>query len=147
MKLDASRLSSAFTLFVKQLLKRLELPYLVDSLLAMYSSDVREEAGLPPSQPWPFGCGSSPPSRTFDDEKESLRDAVMRDDAMAVDEAVGIVAKRFETYHHSLRPHYVCCYLENVLGLLPGFLGVTGSNEQRIGAMLDYAESCLSSGA
>ena len=48
MKLDASRLSSAFTLFVRQLLKRLELPYLVDSLLAMYSSDVREEAGLPP---------------------------------------------------------------------------------------------------
>ena len=51
-------------------------------------------------------------------EKESVRDAVLRDDAMAVDEAVGMVAKRFQTYHHSLRPHYVCCYLENVLGLL-----------------------------
>lgn len=125
--LDASRLCAACARFVRGLLELLGLPALPRTLVAMYDESVRRDANLPPPGQWPLGC---PPVATADD-------------AEAVDAAAEQIAGRFRTYHAPLRPHYLLGYLENVLGLLTGLIGVKGGVGPRFGAMLDFAQACL----
>lgn len=122
----ADRLIGAFERFLRNLLQQLDAPTIVATLLASYAEPVRSEAGLPPPQPWVHGC------------PEVVNDA----DAQAAARAATEVAERFRTYLAALRPYYLLCYLENVLGLVGQILGKTDM-ATNLGHMLNFMRTCI----
>ena len=99
------------------------------ALLAAYDEGTRLEAGMPPAEPWPYGCADG--NGEEDVEVTAL-----------IDVAANRVASRLRSYHASLRVYYVLTYLENVLSILSGFVGKQGA-EARIAFMLDFTRACL----